>query len=37
MLLMLEKEIGGGICHAIHRYAKNKFMIKTKNPHIFSI
>ena len=22
MLLMIEKEIRGGICHAIHRYAK---------------
>ena len=22
MLLMVEKEIRGGICHAIHRYAK---------------
>ena len=28
MLLMIEKGIGGGICHAIHRYAKtnNKYM-----------
>ena len=28
MLLMVEKEIRGGICHAIHRYAKanNKYM-----------
>ena len=28
MLLMLEKVIRGGICHAIHRYAKanNKYM-----------
>ena len=28
MLLMLEKRIRGGICHAIHRYAKgnNKYM-----------
>ena len=28
MLLMVEKVITGGICHAIHRYAKanNKFM-----------
>ena len=28
MLLMVEKGIGGGICHAIHRYAKanNKYM-----------
>ena len=28
MLLMLEKRIRGGICHATHRYAKgnNKYM-----------
>ena len=28
MLLMVEEEIRGGICHSIHRYAKanNKFM-----------
>ena len=28
MLLMVEKEIRGGICHSIHRYAKanNKYM-----------
>ena len=28
MLLMVEKSIRGGICHAIHRYAKanNKYM-----------
>ena len=44
MLLMVEKVIRGGICHAIHRYAKanNKYMkvlkkIKTKNHHIFCI
>ena len=30
MLLVVEKEIRGGICHAIHRYAKanNKYMKK---------
>ena len=30
MLLMVEEEIRGGICHAIHRYAKanNKYMKK---------
>ena len=29
MLLMVEKEIRGGICHAIHQYAKanNKYMM----------
>ena len=28
MLLMVEKEIGGGICHTVHRYPKanNKYM-----------
>ena len=28
MLLMVEKRIGGGICHAIHRYVKanNKYI-----------
>ena len=28
MLLMVEKRISGGVCHAIHRYAKenNKYM-----------
>ena len=30
MLLMVEKGISGGMCHAIHRYAKtnNKYMKK---------
>ena len=43
MLLMVEKGIRGGICHAIHRYAKannkymKKIMIKTKNHDILSI
>ena len=42
MLLMVEKGVRSGICHAIHRYAKanNKYvkiMMKTKNHHIFSI
>ena len=42
MLLMVEKGIRGGICHAIHRYAKanNKYIkiiINTKNHLIFSI
>ena len=38
MLLMIEKGIRGGICHAIHRLAKttkkySKNMIKIKNCH----
>ena len=37
MLLMLEKGIRGGICHAKHRYGKAKIMIKTKTHHIFNI
>ena len=42
MLLMAEKEIRGGICHAIHRYAKgnNKYMeimIKTSHHHTLRI
>ena len=42
MLIMVEKGIRGGICHAINRYAKanNKYikiMIKTKNHHISCI
>ena len=32
MLLVVEKGIRGGICHAIHRYAKtNKKYMKTCN------
>ena len=42
MLIMVEKGIRGGICHAINRYAKanNKYikiMINTKNHHISCI
>ena len=42
ILLMVEKGIRGGICHAIHRYAKPiiniwKNKIKKKNHHIVSI
>ena len=42
MLMMVEKGIRGGICHAIHRYSKtnHKYMKnfdRTKNHHIFSI
>ena len=42
MLLMVEKGIKGGICHAIHQYAaannKNmKTVIKTMNHHILCI
>ena len=42
MLLMAEKDIRGGICHSIYRYAKanNKYMknyVKIKNRHIFNI
>ena len=33
MLLIAEEEIGGGICHSIHRYAKanNKYMKNYNN------
>ena len=42
MLLIVEKGISRGICHAIHRYAKanNKYMNdydKKKNRHILNI
>ena len=42
MLLMVEKGIRGGICHAIYRYVKannkyKKIIIKIKNHHIFNI
>ena len=42
MLLMVEKGIRGGICHAIHRYveANKKYMknyVKKKNHHVFNI
>ena len=42
MLLIVEKGISGGICHAVHRYAKanNKYMNdydKKKNRHILNI
>ena len=42
MLLMVEKGIKGGMCNAIHRYAKanNKYMknsMKTLSHHIWCI
>ena len=42
MLLMVVKGIRGGICHVIHRYAKDnnkyiKIMIKIKNRFILNI
>ena len=42
MLLMVEKGITGGMCHAIHKHAKAndkclKTTIETKNCHIFNI
>ena len=42
ILLMVEKDIKGGICHSIYRYAKadnntRQIMVKIKNHHIFNI
>ena len=42
MLLMVKKEIRGGISHAIHRFAKAsnnylKYYDKNKSHHTFSI
>ena len=42
MLLMVEKRIRGGMCHAIHRYAKTsinigKIMIKASHHHTLCI
>ena len=42
MLLMVEKGIRGGICHAIYRYAKannkyRKIMTKMKNLHFLNM
>ena len=37
MLLIVEKEIRGGICHAIHRYAKNIYIYIKSYYHIFNI
>ena len=36
MLLMAEKGMKDGICHAIHQYIKpnNQYMVKTKTHHI---
>ena len=38
MLFMVEKRIRGGICHAIHRYAKanNKYVKKNKKQRIIN-
>ena len=37
MLLIVEKEIRGGICHAIHRYAKKSNKYIKSYYHIFNI
>ena len=42
MLLMIEKDIRGGICHVIYRYAKDnnkytKIMIEIRSHHISNI
>ena len=42
MLLMIEKDIRGGICHAIYRYAKDnnkytKILIEIRSHHISNI
>ena len=42
MLLMIEKDIRGGICHAIYPYAKDnnkytKIMIEIRSHHISNI
>ena len=42
MYIMIEKCIRGGLCHAIHRYAKTnkkyiEIVIKIKNCHILNI
>ena len=42
MLLMIEKDIRGGICHSIYRYAKDnnkytKILIEIRSHHISNI